>query len=64
MIDLFDDAQQVRQEILKEMSEFEVIKQELEKFKGQNKILKKKLMEGGGSLDESVLDESNFQDGD
>ena len=46
------------------MSDFEVTKQELEKLKGQNKMLKKKLMEEEGTLGASALDESNYNEDD
>ena len=46
------------------MSDFEVTKQELEKLKAQNKMLKKKLMEEEGSLGASALDESNYNEDD
>ena len=46
------------------MSDFEVTKQELEKLRVQNKMLKKKLMEEEGSLGASALDESNYNEDD
>eukprot|EP00347_Sterkiella_histriomuscorum_P009103 403342504 len=43
VLDLFEDAQTVREEIVNEMAQFEKMKRELEKFKHQNQVLRQRL---------------------
>lgn len=54
MHDLYEDAEVIREEIQKEMNEYERIKLELESTKKLNKNLKKKLHDN--SLDLSEID--------
>ncbi|CDW73694.1 UNKNOWN [Stylonychia lemnae] len=57
VIELFEDAQMVKEEIMREMSDYEKTKRELEKMKILNKNLRKRLNED--SIEQSELDHSD-----
>jgi hypothetical protein len=62
VIELFEDAQTVRDEIMKEMSEFEMTKGKLEKMRTVNRTLRKKLNENSidfSEMNQTMSDEEN-----